>query len=214
MNIFKTITDFRLKKLCFGSKELKLFILFKYLCFLAFILFLLIFLILPIQSSFVSIQFRKKMLRKEIKRKIIAGLNEDELVLLKFAEVDLLKKLKWKHSKEFEFNGEMYDIVTVKKTKDSIEYHCWWDSEESLLNRKLMALVGLNLADLPDNRELQFNLSNFYKTIYFKQESELEIFHYQNNILSCRSDIFFQKPEAILSGFNSNNSPPPEIFIN
>jgi hypothetical protein len=152
------------------------------------------------------------MLRKEIKRKIVAGLNEDELVLLKFAKADLLKKLKWKHSREFEFNGEMYDIVSVKKSSDSIEYYCWWDSEESLLNKKLMALVGLTLADLPENRELQFCLSYFYKTIYFQQESELEIFHHQNYILSCRSDIFFQKPEAILAGFESCHSPPPRIL--
>jgi hypothetical protein len=136
---YKTITNLAIKKLYFGSNELKWLAIFKFLGGFIFIIVLSLLFILPLHSSFLSIQHRKKMLRKEIKRKIIAGLKEEELVKLKFANADLNRKLKWKHSKEFEFNGEMYDIVSVSKTSDSTEYLLWWDAEESVLNQKLMA---------------------------------------------------------------------------
>jgi hypothetical protein len=201
-----------MKWFCIGFKELNWFILFKNILSSSIIFLLLYFLILPLHSSYLSIQHRKKMLRREIKRKIIAGLDEKELVSLKFALTDLQKKLKWKHSKEFEFNGEMYDIVTVKKIKDSIEYHCWWDSEESLLNRKLMALVGINLADLPGNRDLQFNLSNFYKNIFFQKAGGFVLQCVKFEKFRNNSSFNNSEPDKIISGFISTYSPPPEIL--
>jgi hypothetical protein len=208
---YKTITNLAFKKLYFGTNELKWLSLFKILGSFIFIIVLSIIFVLPLHSSFLSIQHRKKMLRKEIKRKIIAGLEEAELVKLKFANADLNKKLKWKHSKEFEFNGEMYDIVSSKKTADSTEYLCWWDAEESILNQKLLALVSKKIPDLPGNRELSFQLTNFYKTFYF---GDLTVFNKIRNqrIVNCfTANCFVSESDKLISGFQKINSPPPKI---
>jgi hypothetical protein len=85
----------------------------------------------------------------------------------------------------------MYDIVKTKKTADSTEYYCWWDSEESSLNRKLIALVIRNLPDLPENKELSFQLSNFYKTIFLQTDYIAEWLKDENLNLSSKSASFF-----------------------
>jgi hypothetical protein len=151
------------------------------------------------------------MLRKEIKRKMIAGLNEEELVKLKFANADLNKKLQWKHSKEFEFNGEMYDIVSSKKTADSTEYLCWWDAEESVLNQKLLALVSKKIPDLPGNRELSFQLTNFYKTFYLGDLTVLNKIRNQRIVNCSLTNCFKSESNKLISGFQKINSPPPKI---
>ncbi|MFH1049421.1 MAG: hypothetical protein V1779_00660 [bacterium] len=46
-----------------------------------------------------------------MKWNMIAGLDKDELVLLKFTEEELVLKLRWEHSKEFEYHYQMNDIV-------------------------------------------------------------------------------------------------------
>jgi len=212
MHLYKSITFTGIKKLYSGLKALKCYSVLRNIVTVFIVFFLLTFLVMPLQSSFMSIQHRKKMLRKEIKRKIIAGLNDAELVKLKFANSEIQKKLKWKHSKEFEFNGEMYDIVKTKKTADSTEYYCWWDSEESSLNRKLIALVIRNLPDLPENKELSFQLSNFYKTIFLQIDYIAEWLKDENLNLSSKSASFFYESNRILAVFNSISSPPPNIY--
>ena len=83
----------------------------------------------------------KAALKREIKWKMIAGIDQNELVLLKFSKEEAETKLRWEHSKEFEYDGQMYDIVSKEIKGDSIYYRCWWDYEEPALNRKLQQLV-------------------------------------------------------------------------
>jgi hypothetical protein len=212
MQPYTSVTISGIKKLYSGLKVLKCYTVFRNTGTVLIVFFLLTFLVMPLQSSFMSIQHRKKILRKEIKHKIIAGLNENELVKLKFANSEIQKKLRWKHSKEFEFNGEMYDIVKTIKTADSTEYYCWWDSEESSLNRKLIALVIRNLPVLPENKELCFQLSHFYKNIFFQTHCIAKKLEVENLILASKSASFFYGTNRILAYFNSINSPPPNIY--
>ncbi len=53
------------------------------------------------------------------------------MVRLKFSKTEITTKLNWKHSKEFEFNNQMYDVVDKVVTRDSIRYWCWWDFKET-----------------------------------------------------------------------------------
>lgn len=99
---------------------------------------------------------------------MIAGIDKSELVLLKFSKSEIASKLKWKHSKEFEFNSQMYDIVDKVISKDSIQYWCWWDYKETKLNKQLdELLVGVFQHD-SKSKEKQDLLFKFYKSVYFQ----------------------------------------------
>lgn len=126
-------------------------------------------LIAPAVVTYTWIQQRKRAVKKEVKWKMIAGIDKSELVLLKFSKSETVSKLKWKHSKEFEFNNQMYDIVDKITTKDSIKYWCWWDFEETKLNQQLSKLlVSVYQKDIP-SKDKQSQIVEFYKSLYFEK---------------------------------------------
>jgi hypothetical protein len=119
-------------------------------------LFLMIGLIAPFVLTFSTLKVEKHHLKTSIKHRIIAGIDKSELVLLSFSKKEAEEKLEWEHSKEFEFKGEMYEVVETKETTDSISYWCWWDYEETQLNRQLTGLL-LNCWQQNDSQKQQNN---------------------------------------------------------
>jgi hypothetical protein len=157
-------------------------------------------------------QQRRHTVKKEIKRKLIKGVNQEELVLLKFSIEDSKTKLKWKHAREFSFEGEMYDVVSTDIKSDSIFYRCWWDHEETALSKKLDRLLFFALGqDMPckENNSLMFD---YYKHLFCK---EIEKIVSPGKLLeSTYSEIIFLTFDDldIPEYFMSSSFPPPEYF--
>lgn len=124
------------------------------------------FLVAPLASSFIFLNVQRNRVRKEVKHRIIAGVDKEELVLLKFTPNDSIHKLNWKHSKEFEYNHQMYDIVEREKRGDTTYYYCWWDSQETKLNQQLNHLLAFAWGHDPIKQKNEANLTVFYKTLY------------------------------------------------
>lgn len=133
-------------------------------------IFLLVCLLLPSAGTYIWLTFHKKNLKKEVKWKLIAGIDKEELVLLKFSKAEVDKKLSWEHAKEFEYNGQMYDIVETKITKDSVAYWCWWDYEETKLNKKLNKIFIGVLGEDNQTKEKQKRLNTFYLTLFIQKK--------------------------------------------
>ncbi len=45
-----------------------------------------------------------------VKTRILAGVGKNQMVRLSFTALATKTQLRWEHSKEFEYKGEMYDI--------------------------------------------------------------------------------------------------------
>ena len=97
---------------------------------------------------------------------MISGIDSDELVLLKFTDEESQTLLHWEHSKEFEYKGEMYDVVESKTEEDTVYYWCWWDNEETELNKQLDDLVAFVLGNDPGRKGSQKQVEDFYKSLY------------------------------------------------
>ncbi len=69
------------------------------------------FLVDPISGVFAWIHFEKAIVRGEVRRHIISGADKNGLVVLEFSKMETESLLRWEHSREFEYNGQMYDIV-------------------------------------------------------------------------------------------------------
>ncbi len=124
-------------------------------------------LVAPLVATFTYMHHQKASVRKELKHRIIAGIDRDELVLLKFSIEESRTKLRWEHEKEFEFAGQMYDIVEKEISGDTIHYWCWWDHEETKLNRQLDDLVAKVLGNNPQRKDRQDKTVDFLKKLYF-----------------------------------------------
>lgn len=102
---------------------------------------------------------------------MIAGINREKLVLLKFDKKENQYQLNCDTS-EIEYKGEMYDVVEKEVKGDTLIFWCWWDCEETRLNRQLEELVCYTLGNNPKNQENQKRLSNFFESLFFSESAE------------------------------------------
>lgn len=122
--------------------------------------------------SYGWLQHKKTKVRKEVKRQLLAGKADDELVLLKFSLEASKTELRWEHSREFEYQGQMYDIVRTEQRGDSVIYHCCWDREETQLNAAIKTLVSRILHKDVEHNSQQERLFSFLKSLYHAGMSE------------------------------------------
>jgi len=167
-------------------------------------IFLLLCLLLPSAGTYVWLTFHKKNLKKEVKRKLIAGIDKEELVLLQFSKAEVEQKLRWEHSKEFEYKGHMYDVVKTKTTNDSISYWCWWDYKETKLNKKLNKIFLGVLEEESEPEEKQKRLTNFYRNLYFQNKP---IWH----SFTSEIDTYKEAVSYSTAYYKSISFPPPDI---
>ncbi|HMR42371.1 MAG TPA: hypothetical protein PKC40_00990, partial [Saprospiraceae bacterium] len=96
----------------------------------------------PAFLTFGWLQYQRILVKKQVKRHIMAGLDREDLILLKFTAAEAQAKLRWEHAREFEYEGQMFDVVEREIRGDTSFYWCWWDSEETALNKELSALAA------------------------------------------------------------------------
>ena len=158
----------------------------------------------PVAMTYTVFQFQKKKIKKEIKRRMIAGMDRDELILLSFSSIDLINKLVWEHAKEFKYKGVMYDIESRESCGDIMHYWCWKDDKETQLNKDLHQLVCFALQKDDGQKETQNRLFDFFKIFYINTSTPIEL---RQSLLS--SDDFFFDDRALLSSMQSPLEPPP-----
>jgi hypothetical protein len=91
----------------------------------------------PSVGAFPWLHFKRAMLKKEIARHITQGIDSDQLVVLRFSKEDAGTLLRWEQSGEFEYKGQMYDVVEAWTVGGTLFYRCYRDREETKLNNRL-----------------------------------------------------------------------------
>lgn len=167
------------------------------------ILFLLCFMA-PVVTAILVFHSERKSIRREVKWKMIAGLEDSELVLLRFHKTAINTDLRWKHSREFEYQGQMYDIVKAHESGDSIFYYCWWDYEETQLNQKLSSLVTMAWGSNHAHNHTRLRLLSFYVSLYFNTLLSQFAFLPSESLIRHEGKLVFQ------SSLIYPRNPPPE----
>ncbi len=135
------------------------------------------------------------MVKISVGRNIESGIEEVDLVLLGFTIEETQTELRWGHSREFEYNHQMYDIVELKTVNDSIYYWCWWDIAETLLNKQISDLGKYSVDNEQQKNDNKEHLNNWFKTLFFHTPGEWPV-----NIKSLNvsrpvlSDFFYLSP--------------------
>lgn len=114
--------------------------------------------------------------------------NDEDLVFIAFTKEETQTLLNWKHSKEFEYNGEMYDIVHKRETQDSVYYKLWWDKEETFLNNKVKQLANSVFSSDTNHQNEELSISLVMKSLFFETKAEIQNdFHEKKNVLAINS---------------------------
>lgn len=151
-------------------------------------LLLLLIFIVPFVGLFHFYYIQKFRIRNEIKHSILNGIDRNKLVYFCFSKNYAQNQLEWEFGNEFEFENEMYDVVESKIKGDSVEYWCWWDKEETELNKLLHQLVAENIGNSPVNNHRIKHLKYLLKSLYSKDISKKPYFphcekHWQETYL-------------------------------
>ena len=171
-----------------------------------FSVFLLVALLAPLGVAYLYLSSQKKIIKRQVKHQIIAGIDRSDLVFLKMSIADSKTKLKWEHAKEFEYKGEMYDIVEKEIEGDSISYWLWWDHKETALNKQLSTLLaGLRQDEKGKQKHRQLFIS-LLKFNFLETEQTFEVEPY----ISHSKRFFCPYLLASYHIFQAIPSPPPK----
>jgi len=150
------------------------------------------------------IQLTKNYIHNAIEKKEI----DEEIILLSFKKSDIEEgkiDFKWKHKKEFRYNGGMYDIVERIDTADSVHFYCFYDHKENLLESNFNKHFDKENEDKKHNSAGRALLAQQITDLFF-----------------VTSDLFYTQESKLtyspyLEKGNSLNepevpSPPPKLF--
>lgn len=125
----------------------------------------LLLLLAPAFGLYIWLELQKELTRHQVKEMLEAGLEEEALTLFKFT-AEGSEQLGWEHSKEFKFEGRMYDVVRQEEHGDTTYYWCWEDHKESEIYRQMDRLIKVVQKTDPDRKDRQDRLFNFYKNLF------------------------------------------------
>ena len=149
-------------------------------------------------------KYRQTVIRKEIKKQIKNGVEESELFVFSYTEIQN-GNVEWvKPGKEFRKNGSMYDIVRLDFKNGEWFYQCIDDAQEAKLFVELDNLVKNRMNGNSSDDYLNNLVKDFVK-VYF--ESENSCFTPQQKM---------EKTEFIFSCSHfsyETSSPPPKNLV-
>lgn len=171
-----------------------------------FVIFLLFVSVYPFFGTRAFLLFRKAIIKREVRTRILDGIEQNELTTLVFALSDLNKLLKWEHSKEFEYQGEMYDVVVSEERGDSVFLHCIADHAETRINRFLGEMTAQAANSDPPFQRCLLRFFDFLKSLFVSQPATIQDFGFA----LMRTHFFYLI--TIKSYFTQPPSPPPRIL--
>ena len=162
-------------------------------------------LMLPVLVAMSWLKIHKKMVKREVKWLILNHLQKEDLIKLQFttSEKDALK---WEHNREFECNGNMYDIVKSEISKDSFTYYCYLDHAETVLNNSIDKAIQHMVGKDAKQHQTKDELTNFLKSLYC---NDLHVFGFNTIHIKTYNIILYTDLESI-QVYNLL-SPPPQF---
>ncbi|MEO5905077.1 MAG: hypothetical protein ABIQ11_00010 [Saprospiraceae bacterium] len=163
-------------------------------------------LILPFMATWKFLNIQLHQIKKEVSIKLADGKNTEAEILLKFTATES-SQLNWEHSKEFEYKGEMYDVIRSEMKSDSIWYWCHWDKKETRVKKEINHLVASALGQGPQEKNTKDLILNFFKSFY--KLTEIKTFNHDITLNLSKANTKYCLPTSSLHLFPPFH--PPEL---
>lgn len=105
--------------------------------------------------------------KKEVRESFKETLNKDDLVCFELTEQEL-QSLEWEHEREFEFKGNMYDIVHREQDGKKHFLWCYKDDFEKELKKKITHFLAFGFDNDIQKNDNQKKLAHFFSGLYFE----------------------------------------------
>lgn len=135
----------------------------------------------PLIGTYAGLRFEKYRVRKELKIRMLAGLPDSVLVFFQFSKNACNTLLRWEHAREFEYRGEMFDVVKQSVRNDSLLLWCWRDHAETKLNSQLRRLIAEYQNNDPCRHEKEHRLALFFLTLFHEDAPDWRVYGPQSD---------------------------------
>lgn len=152
-------------------------------------------------------EFTHYHLKKEIKLLLKQGVPQDELVVFEFDKTEL-SNLIWLKKNEFNYNGNLFDVVRSHKMADGKTYmECISDKQETVLFAKLNQGISSNMGDERNPTPL----FNWLKIIHFPVVTNCFELNFKKSSIDSINRSYFIYQEDNSVKIIEIDSPPPEF---
>jgi hypothetical protein len=151
------------------------------------------------------LKFQKRLIRNSVKELIYSGLSNSQLsrIVVNTSDSDYLL---WHHHDEFEFQGNMYDLISIESSKDSIVYLCFLDEKESAINIYIDQQAKSIWSHSPFANDFETKLVDFIQKVFPPEN----IMDFPIGDLDTQ-DLWLNYNFCVSEGIYVIFSPPPEV---
>ena len=138
-------------------------------------------------------QFRRSVIRSEMKSQIKNGIPDNELVIITITKENS-HQVDWKEKHEFRYQGKMYDVVrSTIATNGTHQYFCITDEQETTLFNHLDELV---LRQMKSNKHNRTNKGFYFvgSLVYLEHISKFAIYLSGSEFLFHSFSLSYQSP--------------------
>lgn len=161
-------------------------------------------LLLPGILHFTYKMVREKSIKRTVKALVLKGIPEEKLVHLTLSLEEADYRIDWKEYNEFEYQGEMFDVVRMVEKGDSIHYYCWHDKDETQLKSQWRKLIRDCIDVDPIRKQNKKRKADFENTLICLHHPFLG--DYTLSLLQKTSHYFIY---IHFTGFTQLHTPPP-----
>lgn len=162
---------------------------------------------MPFAGTYTWLHIEKNQVRKLVKTQLMEGLDDSQLVRLAFTPIESSRSLKWHHDKEFEFNGQLYDIVRHEKSPTQHIYWCFPDHKETSIEKQLTQLLNNKLQHNQQHQQQREHTITFYKNLFFKSDN-INLLVQSINL----EESFILTTKATINWQLKPPTPPPQFW--
>jgi len=127
----------------------------------------------PLFGTYAGLCVEKQRVKKEVKKRLMNGVDSTDLVFFQFSKHDSKTLLRWEHAWEFEYQEQLYDVVKKIERGDSVLLWCWWDHAETALNKQLHQLVVQRQSSDPRRHEKERRVVYFFLTLFYLEPPDM-----------------------------------------
>lgn len=162
-------------------------------------------LITPFWLGYGWLVLSKQALRKEIKREILQGMDQEDLVQFVFTQETLYTSVRWEHEGEFEYQGRMYDVVSSHTEGSQLVFWCWPDDKETRINQQIRDLTEQAAGQHPKQQQQTRTLLSLLQLPYLQDHFT---WHYNQDAFNVIRLTPYTA--TCLPGFAEIHPPPPK----
>lgn len=117
------------------------------------------------------------------------------------------ESFKWHEENEFEYRGQMYDIIDKETRGNEIWYYCYWDKAETKLLNNLSKYVSSYLQQHPQESQKTSFLSSYLDKVFIST-------HFTGLLApSPKENSFAKQGPSYFSIILDVDAPPPQMAM-